>query len=42
MFSVLAIINLKAAAPARDSKPALSWDIPKGQVYLKILGFDGQ
>lgn len=39
---MLAIINLKAAAPAGDSKPALSWDILKGQVSLKTIGFHGQ
>lgn len=42
MFSVFAIINLEAAAPYGDSNPALSWDILKGQVDLKTIGFDGQ
>lgn len=39
---MFAIVNLKAAVPAGDSNPAVSWDILKGQVYLKTIGFDGQ
>lgn len=42
MFSVFAIIILKAAVPAGDSNPALSWDILKGQVYLKTGGTDDE